>query len=318
MGRRTALILAVGTAVFLAYAGLLTWILASRDLPPLGVMGFSLVATALPVEFAAKWLFGVQFQDGVARMGKHLDGRSAFRAALIGAGVARLLPAGGAVTPAAMSWSVRSQVRGTAGAAVRATTLNYAGLLIGTGGFLLWIAYRERILPEAVGAAAGVGAVALVVGGILMFGSSRLGTLVRMLPAGLRRRLEPAFEDHAADGRAQLLLWSRLACEAAVLGLVALAFGIPVTPAQVFAAFGMSQLAGGLPGTPGGLGFAEAGLVGTLLAFGVSTDESLAATLVYRMVSYWMPVAVGLVTGGMAFLGTRDADGVHNGPPAGG
>ncbi len=311
MGWRTPLILAVGAAVFLAYAGLLTWILASRDLPGLGVMSVLLVAMAIPVEFAGKWLFGAQFQDGVTRMGRHLGNRSAFRAALIGAGVARLIPAGGAVTPVAMAWSVRSEVRGTTGAAVRATMLNYAGLLIGTGGFLLWIAYRAGILPEAIGAAAGVGAIALVSGGILMFGSSRLGTLVRMLPASLRRRLDPAFENHAADGRAQLLLWSRLACEAAVLGIVALAFGIRVTPVQVLAAFGISQLVGGLPGPPGGLGFAEAGLVGALVAFGVPTDESIATALVYRIVSYWTPVAAGLVAGGMAFLRARDISGIE-------
>ncbi|MFH1329379.1 MAG: flippase-like domain-containing protein [Actinomycetota bacterium] len=316
MRGRTALLLAAGIVVFLGYAGLLTWILSSRGLPSLGLIGLSLVAVAIPVQWVAIWLFGEQFHHALAQTGRHLSRRSAFRAALIGAGVARLLPAGGAVTPVAMSWSARSEVRGTTGAAVRATTLNYAGLLIGTGVLLLWIAFRERILPEAVGAAIGVGVVLLALGSALIFGSSRLGTLVRMLPLRLRRRLESAFEDHAADPRGHGLLWSRLAGEAAVLGLVLFAFRIRLTPAQVFVAFGMSQLAGGLPGTPGGLGLAEAGLVGALVAFGVPAEAGLAPTLVYRLISYWMPVAAGLIAGGAAFLKTRRAGTVENGPEA--
>lgn len=317
MGRRTALILTGAAVLFLAYVAVLVWVLTRRDLPVPGLIGLGLVGISIAVQFAAKWLFGVQFRDGVHRMGKRLNPWSAYRAALIGAGVARLLPAGGAVTPVAMSWSVRGEVRGTAGAAVRATALNYSGLLVGTGGVLLWIAYRERILPEAVTPAAGVGAVAVVVGGLLMFGSSKLGTLVGLLPVGLRRRLQPAFENQAADGPAQILLWSRLLCEAAVLGLVAIAFGIDLTPTQVFAAFGLSQLAGGLPGTPGGLGFAEAGLVGALAVFGISANESIAATLVYRMVSYWIPVAAGLVAGGLTFLSMREAGEATGEPGAG-
>lgn len=306
MTRRTALVLGGAAVAFLAYVGVLIWVLTRQDLPVPGIVGLFLVAVAIAAQFVAKWLFGEQFRDGVRRMGKVLDRWSAFRAALIGAGVARLLPAGGAVTPVAMSWSVRAEVRGTSGAAVRATVLNYSGILVGTGGFLVWISYRERIAPGAVAPSAGLGAVAVVVGLVLMFGSSRLGTVVGWLPQGIRKRLEPAFENQAADGRAQALLWSRLLFEAVALGLVVIAFGVELTPTQVFAAFGASQLAGGLPGTPGGLGFAEAGLVGALAVFGVPTNDALAVTLVYRMVSYWIPVAAGLVAGGLTFLAQRN------------
>ena len=80
------------------------------------------------------------------------------------------------------------------------------------------------------------------------------------------------------------------------------AFGIHLTPMQTAAAFGAGQLAGGLPGTPGGLGFAEAGLVGALAAFGFDAQITLGPVLVYRVVSYWIPLIGGLVAGGSTFL----------------
>jgi hypothetical protein len=45
-----------------------------------------------------------------------------------------------------------------------------------------------------------------------------------------------------------------------------------------------------IPVTPGGLGFVEAGLVGTLKLAGVATSAALAATLLYRIVSFWLPL----------------------------
>ncbi len=46
------------------------------------------------------------------------------------------------------------------------------------------------------------------------------------------------------------------------------------------------------------MGFVEAGLVGTLTLAGVSGTDALAATLLYRLVAYWLP----LPTGGLAYI----------------
>jgi uncharacterized membrane protein YbhN (UPF0104 family) len=313
MSRRTLLFLIVGVAVFGGYGALLVWILTGRGLPLPGPIGVVLLACGVAVQASAAVIYGRQFRHAVAQTGRDLRGRAAIRAALIGSGVARLLPAGGAVTPVAMSWAVRSEARGTAGAAVRVTTLNYAGLLIGTGGVLLWIALRDRFPLAATAPATVLGIVGLVVGGALMVGSTRLGALGRRLPERIRRRMESVFEDHAVDRRALLLLSSRIVCEAAVLGFVVFAFGIRITPAQVFAVFGISQLVGGLPGTPGGIGLIEAGMVGALVLVGVPAEVSLAPTLVYRVISYWLPVAGGLVAGGLQFLKARDVGSLEAG-----
>lgn len=53
-----------------------------------------------------------------------------------------------------------------------------------------------------------------------------------------------------------------------------------------------------IPYTPGGLGFVEAGLVGTLTVAGVPGPDALAATLLYRLVAYWLPIPAG----GVAYL----------------
>ena len=50
-----------------------------------------------------------------------------------------------------------------------------------------------------------------------------------------------------------------------------------------------------IPLTPGGLGFVEAGLTGLLVLAGVSAGDAAAATLAYRLVSYWLPLPVGLI-----------------------
>ena len=66
----------------------------------------------------------------------------------------------------------------------------------------------------------------------------------------------------------------------------------------VLLAFGVGAVAGMIPITPGGLGFVEAGLVGTLALAGISGDQALLATLAYRIVSYWLPMVAGLGTRG--------------------
>jgi uncharacterized protein (TIRG00374 family) len=61
----------------------------------------------------------------------------------------------------------------------------------------------------------------------------------------------------------------------------------------VLLAFFAAQLLGTLPLTPGGLGFVEAGLTGTLALAGVGAAAALVATLAYRLVAFWLPIPAG-------------------------
>ena len=71
------------------------------------------------------------------------------------------------------------------------------------------------------------------------------------------------------------------------------AVGAEPQPSLVLLAYVAAELLALLPLTPGGLGFVEAGLVGTLTLAGVSGHDALAATLLYRIASYWLPIPAG-------------------------
>ena len=72
--------------------------------------------------------------------------------------------------------------------------------------------------------------------------------------------------------------------------------GASPRPSLVVLAYASAELLALVPVTPGGLGFVEAGLVGTLTLAGVPGQDALAATLLYRLVSYWIPIPVGGIT----------------------
>ena len=71
------------------------------------------------------------------------------------------------------------------------------------------------------------------------------------------------------------------------------AVGADPRPSLVVLAFAGSKLLALVPFTPGGLGFVEAGLAGTLTLAGVAPGDALLATFTYRLVSYWLPIPAG-------------------------
>lgn len=71
------------------------------------------------------------------------------------------------------------------------------------------------------------------------------------------------------------------------------AIGASPDPWLVLLAFVFACVLGMIPFTPGGLGFVEAGLTGALALAGVSAQEAVLATLVFRLVSFWLPLPVG-------------------------
>jgi uncharacterized protein (TIRG00374 family) len=71
------------------------------------------------------------------------------------------------------------------------------------------------------------------------------------------------------------------------------AVGAHPRPSLVLLAFCAAQALGTLPLTPGGLGFVEAGLTGTLALAGVGAGAAVVATLAYRLVSFWLPIPAG-------------------------
>jgi hypothetical protein len=76
------------------------------------------------------------------------------------------------------------------------------------------------------------------------------------------------------------------------------AVGAAPRPSLVVLAYAAAELLALIPFTPGGIGFVEAGLVGTLTLAGVPAHDALTATLLYRLVAYWLP----LPAGGIAYV----------------
>ncbi len=294
----------IGGVAAVLYIIAMVVVLNTVEIPPLRPTAAVLIVLAGVVQIGAKWFFGALFRESVEETGQSLRGFSAFKGALVGAGVARLIPAGGAITPVAMSWTVRDEVERSAGPAIRAVLLNYAGLLIMTGAAILIVRPSVGVASLTLSIAA---VVALGVGLLLMFGSGRLASINKYLPKFLSKRLEPSMVNHMPGWTSQVYIWLRLIFEAAALGLVLIAFGIEINAVEIVAAFGFASLVGGLPGTPGGLGVVEAGLVFILAAYGFRAGTTVAPVLVFRLVSYWLPAALGFLAGGATFLSSPEA-----------
>ena len=151
----------------------------------------------------------------------------------------------------------------------------------------------------------------------------RGGPAVRRPPPALARRADPAraeprsgasarrwwvCPDRLVDERDLIRRvlgagwWQALIFSAGnwLLDLTALLIALAAVGAQprasvVLLAYVVAAFLGMIPITPGGLGFVEAGLVGTLSLAGIGTDQALLATLVYRLAAYWMPIPMGAV-----------------------
>ena len=73
------------------------------------------------------------------------------------------------------------------------------------------------------------------------------------------------------------------------------AFGVHARPSEVLLAYVVAQALAIVPITPGGLGFVESGLTALLVVIGVPVDVSVIATLLYRLVSFWLPIPIGVL-----------------------
>jgi len=72
------------------------------------------------------------------------------------------------------------------------------------------------------------------------------------------------------------------------------AIGLTVSARTVATAYLVAQLARQIPLTPGGIGVIEAGLVLALTTAGAAAAPAAAAVLVYRLVSCWLILPIGL------------------------
>jgi uncharacterized membrane protein YbhN (UPF0104 family) len=82
-----------------------------------------------------------------------------------------------------------------------------------------------------------------------------------------------------------------LDCSCLALSFLAVGVGIPWD--GLLLAYGAGQLAANLPITPGGLGVVEGSLTIALVAFGGAQVSTVAAVLLYRILSFWIQLPIG-------------------------
>lgn len=277
-----------------AYA--IAFFIAARtwDIPSIGRRAAAFLALALALELTGKVLFALLFRYGLRQHGAWVTVRSAIYGAMVGTAVARLIPAGGALTPSAMAWAVRAENEQAAGAGLRATLASYAGLLVLTGGALAWGVSSGRHPALLVGSVV-IGIVMAVIGVAVLVGNRWLDWTVSKLPRWLRQHFGPT----AGGGHLSIvelfLVLCRIVVEAGVVWAAMQAFSIDLSPVAAMTAFGVSTIVGGIPSTPGGLGLVEGGLVGVLVRFGNPLNTVVAPVLVYRIIDYWIIAGLGVL-----------------------
>jgi uncharacterized protein (TIRG00374 family) len=239
---------------------------------------------------------------------------------LVSNAVSRIVP-GGAAVGTAVGWrmlSVSGTDRGTAGAAIAATSFISNGVLFAIPIVAVLGSIFGAPVPESLNLVAWGGLAVFVVLFAVAFLVVRFDRPLKAFGDVVERAARPVYQrlhrDRPPTAASIMAQRNRMvealgarweqALVAAVakwvldyFALVAALYAVGAHPrlSLVLLAYGAAAVLAMIPITPGGLGFVEAGLTAMLVLAGISTDQALLATLAYRVVSYWLPMPAGLV-----------------------
>jgi uncharacterized protein (TIRG00374 family) len=286
---------------------------ASKDLYLLGQVSAWWVAAGVVLEGLSLFCYAV-LTKVLLPPGPKPSLSVLFRIDLSAAAVAHVIPAGTLGT-AALGFKLFTD-EGISG---NDATVMMAAKGIGSTvvlNVLLWISLIVSItlagFQPIYGTVAIIGTVVLAAVGLLVFGITRgagfASRLLRVLGDKIpflsgekveRAVLEAAhsFSLLARDKRvmAWALLWASLnwLLDAASLWCFVAAFGHLANPVELFAAYGIANVAGALPLTPGGLGVVDSITPLLLVGFGVTRSEATLGVLGWRLVNFWLPIPLG-------------------------
>lgn len=227
--------------------------------------------------------------------------------------VAGALPGGAAF---AAAWTFRQLARRGVEQVLAAAVLVVAGALAALSLFTLLVIGALAAGSTGPGAVVrpAVGVLVLALGtGLVVLGLSRFAAFRRVLRrtwtgaaarSGRIRQAEEALArlvDQARTVRPGFRPWLRpfayavlnWAFDAACLASCLWALGIGVPWHGLLLAYTLTQITGSLHLTPGNLGVVEASLSALLIAFGLPPEQAIAATLLYRIISYWALQPIG-------------------------
>lgn|GEM_PF-589040 len=238
----------------------------------------------------------------------------------VGTAVSKGVPLGGALGTAARWTIVRES--GVVPARFATTLIAYGIATTFVSWLLPFIALSVDLTQRSAQLVdvAILGGIAAVVAASALFwlvvlGSERLEGWASRRICSMWTRLAgriPSLAGHdpaatVADVRLELIAiarrpWSLLAkamasqaCGGVILfvTLRSLDVGAELEATEFFRIFFITHLLGTFAPTPGGVGVVEAGMTGALVAGGVDATQALAAVLVFRFLTYVVPIALG-------------------------
>jgi len=289
---------------------------ASKDLYLLGRVNAFWLAGGVILEFASLFCYGLLTQ-ALLPPGAHNPGLSVlFRIDLAAAAVAHVIPAG-TLGSAGLGYKLFTDagIKGRDAAVMMATKGLGSTVVLNV---LLWLSlvisiplagFHPIYVTVAVTGAVILAAVAALTFGFIR-GASRASRIVHALgdriPGYSGDRLEQALIEAANSLRAlgrdrhtlvMSLTWASLnwLLDAASLWCFVAAFGKFVNPVELFAAYGIANIAGALPVTPAGLGVVDSVAPLLLVSFGVTRSVATLGVLGWRLVNFWLPIPAGAI-----------------------
>jgi uncharacterized protein (TIRG00374 family) len=287
---------------------------ASKDLYLLGQLNPAWLAAGVALEALSLFCYGLLTQ-ALLPPGSHNPGLSRlFRIDLAAAAVAHVIPAG-TVGSAGIGYRLFTAegIKGRDAAVMMAAKGLGSTVVLNV---LLWLSLVISIplagFHPIYASVAITGAVVLLAVGTLAFGITRqsrrasriLCAIGDRIPGLTGDRLEQAIRDAGnslsalARDRGTLawsLTWASLnwLLDAASLWCFVAAFGRFVNPVELFAAYGIANVAGALPVTPAGLGVVDSVAPLLLVSFGVTRSVATLGVLGWRLVNFWLPIPAG-------------------------
>jgi uncharacterized protein (TIRG00374 family) len=181
--------------------------------------------------------------------------------------------------------------------------LGFTGHAVIVAASLLIFSTQQTVVAPRHSAAATIAFVAscVIVGLVLLATLGYKQQRLRQVLADLGRQL--ISYRHRPGHLGAALLSSMVLTLANVMCLYACcqAVGVTLPFIAILLIFSFGVGTGTATPTPGGLGGFEAGLVAGLVAYQIAGGPALAAALLFRLVSYWLPLAIG----GLAFVSVQ-------------
>lgn len=127
---------------------------------------------------------------------------------------------------------------------------------------------------------------------------------IRVIPAGgteqflrtMARQMHGLLTRRSRRVRALVFAALNWFLDAAVLWIMLSAFGTPPLVGGVITVYAVGCLVSMLPITPGGLGVVEGFMVPALVALGVAYPAALLGVLAWRLLEYWLPLPLAVIS----------------------